>query len=152
MKEFAGGPQYTLTGQVMVTLPPEEAFSLFTPRGEELWVRGWEPRFPLPVDDDTVPGTVFETRAHDETTIWVVIDREEGRRVSYARVTPGKRAGTVTVTVLANGRGGSTAEVTYRLTALSPEGERELNEFADEYQDFLKSWEEAIAEYGANRS
>ncbi|MFD2349479.1 glycosyltransferase [Nonomuraea ferruginea] len=38
----------TLTGHVPVPLPPPEALRLFTPRGEEEWIKGWRPRFPVP--------------------------------------------------------------------------------------------------------
>lgn len=139
------GGQLRLTGRITVALPPSQAFVLFTPRGEERWVPGWQPRFPVPTDDDTTPGTVFETAAGGELTIWVVLDREPGRRMSYARVTPGSRAGTVSVTLDDNADGGSTVEVTYVLTALSPDGERQLAEFAAGYTDFLTSWESAIS-------
>jgi hypothetical protein len=37
-----------LTGRIQVPLPPEEAFRLFTPRGEQDWVHGWRPHFPAP--------------------------------------------------------------------------------------------------------
>jgi hypothetical protein len=139
------GAQVSLTGQVAVALPPGEALVLFTPRGEERWVPGWRPRFPAPPDDDSAPGTVFETHAGGEHTIWVVAEREDGRRVAYARVTPGSRAGKVTVTAGGDGRGGAAVQVTYELTALSPEGARVLSEFAAGYASFLRSWEEDIA-------
>ena len=42
----------TLTGTLRVPLPADEAFRLFTARGERDWVDGWEPHFPDPVDDD----------------------------------------------------------------------------------------------------
>lgn len=145
------GARYTLTGRLPVALPPEEAFTLFTPRGEERWVAGWRPRFPVGTGDDSAPGTVFETDADGERTIWVVAGREPGRRVSYARVTPGARAGTVTVEVGGDGRGGSTVRVTYELTALTPEGEGPLREFAGRYPDFLRSWEEEIARHLGSR-
>ncbi|WP_219468411.1 hypothetical protein [Nonomuraea rhizosphaerae] len=170
------GVRRRLSGRVAVPLPPQEAFTLFTPRGEEAWVAGWRPRFPAGARDDSEPGTVFETGAHDERTTWVVLGRERGRSVSYARVTPGSRAGTVTV-VLDEGPRGDDAEdtngevtnvgdahaedtyagithagityakVTYDLTALSPEGERELRRFADGYPAFLESWEREIADH-----
>ncbi|MEV1243816.1 hypothetical protein ACIBO2_13055 [Nonomuraea sp. NPDC050022] len=139
------GAQVRLSGQLAVALPPAEAFRLFTPRGEEEWVAGWLPRFPVPTADDSEPGTVFETDAHGERTTWVVLGRESGRHVSYARVTPGSRAGTVSVAVGEGRGGGSAVRVTYELTALSPEGERELREFADGYPAFLASWERDIA-------
>ncbi|HEX6335598.1 MAG TPA: SRPBCC family protein [Jiangellaceae bacterium] len=139
------GAQYELSGRIGVALPPGEAFVLFTPRGEERWADGWRPLFPAPTEDDAVPGTVFETSAGGEHTIWVVLDREPGRRMRYARVTPGSRAGTVSVELADGGDGRSAVEVTYALTALSPDGDRQLKEFAAGFPDYLKSWESAIA-------
>ncbi|MFD0683785.1 SRPBCC family protein [Actinomadura fibrosa] len=131
-----------LTGRLRVALPPEEAFGLFTPRGEERWVPGWRPRFPA--GDDGGPGTVFETVHDGETTTWVVLVHEPGRRLSYARVTPGHRAGTVTVVLTGDGDGGSDVEVSYDLTALTADAERALDGFAAGYPAFLRSWEGAI--------
>ncbi|RVX46730.1 hypothetical protein EDD27_9631 [Nonomuraea polychroma] len=145
------GAQHTLVGQLPVALPPDETFGLFTPRGEERWVAGWRPRFPVGTGDDSAPGTAFETDSHGERTIWVVVGREPGRRVSYARVTPGSRAGIVTVEVSGDGQGGSTVRVTYELTALTPEGEGPLREFAVGYPDFLRSWEAEISRHLGSR-
>jgi Polyketide cyclase / dehydrase and lipid transport len=131
-----------LTGTLEVALPPAEAFGLFTPRGEQDWVDGWRPHFPADPVDDTEPGTVFETHAHDDAT-WIVIARETGRRISYARVTPGVRAGTVSVELEPTG-GGSRVTVGYEMTALSDQGRAELDRFAETYPDFLRSWEAAI--------
>jgi hypothetical protein len=65
--------------------------------------------------------------------------------MSYARVTPGSRAGTVSVELDDGADGRSAVEVTYVLTALSPAGDRQLEEFAVGFTDYLKSWESAIA-------
>ena len=137
------GTRRRLTGHIKVALPPAEAFRLFTPRGEQDWAHGWHPRFPAPTPDDAEPGTVFETSAHGQHTIWLVTGREAGKRISYARLTPGDQAGTVTVTISAAGHN-SEAEVTYQLTALTGPASRKLSEFADGYPAYLKSWQDAI--------
>jgi len=139
------GLRRQLTGRVAVALPPDEAYPLFTPRGEEAWAHGWSPRFPASTADDTVPGTVFTTDAHHRSTTWIVAESAKGRRISYARVTDGMDAGTVTVTLEA-ADGGSAVTVTYDLTALTETGERHLAEFAARYPDFLRSWQDAIAD------
>jgi hypothetical protein len=132
-----------LTGRIQVSLPPGEAFRLFTPRGEQDWAHGWDPRFPAPAPDDTEPGTVFETNAHGQHTIWLVTDRQPGKRISYARVTPGDQAGTVTVSISAAGHH-SEVEVTYHLTALTGPAVDKLGAFADGYVAYLQSWQDAI--------
>jgi hypothetical protein len=133
-----------LIGRIQVGLPTDEAFRLFTPRGEQDWVTGWKPRFPAPAPDDTQPGTVFETNAHGQTTIWLVLNRQWGKRISYARVTPGDQAGTVTIVVSPTGRH-SEVEVTYELTALTGAASSRLREFADNYPAYLRSWQDAIS-------
>ena len=132
-----------LTGRIQVGLPAAEAFRLFTPRGEQAWEPGWQPRFPALVPDDTEPGTVFETDARGQHTVWLVTGRDPGRRICYARVTPGEQAGLVTVTITAAG-GSSEVEVSYQLTALSPAAGHQLREFADRYPAYLQSWQDAI--------
>ena len=138
------GAQRRLTGRIQVALPPEEAFRLFTPRGEQDWMPGWHPHFPASVPDDTAPGTVFETSAHGQHTVWLVTDRQPGKRISYARVTPGDRAGMVTVAISPAGDH-SEVEVTYQLTALTSPADARLREFADGYPAYLQSWQNAIA-------
>jgi len=143
------GAQRKLTGRIQVPLPPGQAFRLFTPRGEQDWAHGWQPAFPAPAPDDTEPGTVFETSAHGQHTIWLVTDRRPGKSISYARVTPGDQAGTVTVTISAAGHH-SEAEVTYQLTALTGPATRKLIEFADGYPAYLQSWQDAITAWIQN--
>jgi hypothetical protein len=113
------GTHRHLTGRIQVNLPPHEAFRLFTPRGEQDWVSGWQPRFAAPAADDTEPGTVFETDAHGQRTIWLVLDRQWGKRISYARITPDDNAGIVTI-VINSASGHSGVQVTYELTAHIP--------------------------------
>jgi hypothetical protein len=136
-----------LRGNVAVALPPEEALELFTPQGERARAHGWDPLFPAGEDADAAEGTVFRTAAHDAETLWVVAGRTS-RSISYARVTPGDRAGTVAVTCEPDGPG-TRAEVVYDLTALAPDAQPALDTFAARYAEFLKSWERAIAGHGA---
>jgi hypothetical protein len=138
-----------------VRLPPgyEPALFLFTPRGEKLWADGWDPLFPAPADDDTEPGTVFETLQGQQRTTWVVCARDPGRSVRYARIAHGRDAGTVTVT-LDDGSAAPgeprVATVDYDLTALTGEAAAELARFAAGYPEYLRHWEAAIT--GATRS
>ena len=133
-----------LTGRIRVDLPPGEAFRLFTPRGEQDWAHGWHPHFPAPVPDDAQPGTVFETDAHGQHTIWVVTGRQPGTSISYARVTPGEQAGTVTISIKADGARSEVA-VSYQLTSFTPLADHRLRDFADGYETFLGSWQDAIS-------
>jgi hypothetical protein len=135
-----------VSGLVRVPLPPVEAFELFTPSGEKTWTKGWAPRFPAPVEEETSVGAVFDTDDGNGRTTWVVAACDPGRRITYARVTAGERAGTVTVDCRDAGGDATEAHVTYALTALRDEARPELARFAAQYDGYLKHWEEAIAE------
>jgi Polyketide cyclase / dehydrase and lipid transport len=115
------------SGRFELSAPPGRAFAAFTPRGERGWVPGWEPVFAGAADDDTAPGTVFETQHGGRRTTWLVVDRELPAHVRYARVTPGISAGTVTVD-LAPAGDGTAVEVTYRMRALSAAGAAQLEQ------------------------
>jgi hypothetical protein len=141
-----------VTGVVRVPLPPPETFALFTPSGEKAWATGWAPHFPVPVEDETAIGTVFETDDGKGRTTWVVAGCEPGRRITYARITAGDRAGTVTVDCGDAGGNATEAQVTYALTALGPEAGQDLATFAAHYDQFLRHWEQAIAKVLAHRS
>ncbi len=139
----------TATGTFTVALPPNEAFHLFTPRGEQLWAAGWNPQFPADAPDDTAPGTVFTTNASGRLTTWLVIDSTRGHTISYARLLPHVSAGTVRVTLRPSSQtpGPTEVTVTYDLTVLSPEAEPTLHHFFEGYEPYLESWRQAIANY-----
>ena len=136
--------RHRLSGRIHVALPADQAFKLFTPCGEREWAPSWDPRFPTSSTDDSEPGTVFETDTHGQPGTWLVTERVRGKRIAYAQVIPGERAGRITVTLDA-AEGGSEAEVVYELTALSDAGAHHLRQFADGYSDYLQSWQDAIA-------
>ncbi|GIF51755.1 polyketide cyclase/dehydrase/lipid transport protein [Asanoa ferruginea] len=135
----------TATGTFTIAFPPHEAFRLFTATGERDWAPGWDPHFPAATTDDTDPGTVFVTDAHHHTTTWVVVERDEGRLLRYARLLPGVTAGTVTVVLRAAGDG-SAVTVTYDLTALTDEAARDLDGFVTGFAAYLESWQRAIGQ------
>lgn len=133
-----------LEGKVGVARPPAEAFALFTPSGERGWVPGWEPKFPCPGTPETQPGTVFIICHGGRRSVWAVVCCETGRTIQYATVTPGERAGLVTVDCRASSVG-TEVTVRYDLTALSPDANSELDHFAANFPSFLRHWEQAIA-------
>jgi hypothetical protein len=136
------------SGVLRLNLPFAQALALLTPEGERLWVEGWEPEYLHPRQPANPPsaGTTFRTRHGGEETLWLVLAFDAAAGVvDYVRVTPGSRIGTVTVRARASGAGSSEAEITYRMTALSPEGNRKLQEMTPEgFLAMLDGWEAAI--------
>ena len=136
------------SGVLRLELPLARTFSFLSPEGERQWIDGWDPEYLNPPGrpHPPPPGTVFRTRHGGEETLWLVLafDAAAGT-ADYVRVTAGSRVGTVSVRARDAGGGTTEAVVTYRLTALSPEGNRKLEEMtAEGYDSMLRRWEAAI--------
>jgi hypothetical protein len=131
------------TVTISVPLPADEAMPLFTARGERSWVQGWDPEFPAGEPSEEGEGTVFVTTAERRSTYWVVAARTT-RSVRYARTTPGFFAGTVEVRVRRSDARSTLVDVTYDLSALTPDGAAEMDEFAAGYERELSGWQDAI--------
>lgn len=134
------------SGRFEIDLAFDDAFKLFTAEGERLWVPGWSPEIlgPLP----QAPGLVFMTGEESERTIWTVLESRPDKGVlRYSRVTPGSRAGLVEVRLEPTGDR-TRVQVTYDLTALSPDGERDLEAYsAPRFAEMLENWQALIAEF-----
>jgi hypothetical protein len=142
------------TVTISVPLPADEAMQLFTARGERAWVEGWDPEFPAGEPTEEVEGTVFVTTAHGRSTYWVVAARAR-RCVRYARTTPGFFAGTVEVRERSSDSRSTLVDVTYDLSALTPQGAAELDDFAAGHEQEISAWalaiETALADDRASR-
>jgi hypothetical protein len=90
-------------------------------------------------------GLVFLTGIGTQRTIWTVIEsRPADGRVRYSRVTPGSRAGIVSVDVT-GADGGSKVVVSYDLTALSADGEAALEAYSPaNFAGMMDEWRTMI--------
>ena len=131
------------SAELNVNRPQATTLALFTADGERAWAPGWDPVFPARERTEGA-GAVFVTAHAEQTTTWVMVDQDE-HGVRYARFTSGATAGTVAVTVLAATSTSTRVRVSYDLTALSPDGARWLETFADDFVAYIAHWEAAIS-------
>ncbi|HRE19890.1 MAG TPA: hypothetical protein PKW21_02505 [Rhabdaerophilum sp.] len=138
---------------IVVPLPPESAFPLFTPAGERLWLAGWQPEFLHPVDGCTEVGMVFRTRHGGEETLWSCIEfAPESHRIRYLRISPATRFVTLSVSCSEEAEGRTRVEVRYAMTALTAEGERMLEALTPlSFAATIDEWQEKITLYVAQR-
>ncbi|MEM7016948.1 MAG: hypothetical protein AAF512_06345 [Pseudomonadota bacterium] len=132
-------------GTFELDMTPEDALPLFTAPGETLWAPGWEP-FILN-GDGVEQGTIWVTTGHGHTSYWYVTDYDTTtKHAQYVRVTPGADVGTVDISIEANSSGGSTVNVTYRLTGLSKSGNERVSNTLSEsaYSERMKHWQSLI--------
>ena len=132
----------TCRGTVRVPRPLQEALPLFTAEGERAWVPGWRPSYPAPTDDTTAPGVVWLTESEHGPVHWLVVDRTaDGYR--YARTVPGYTSGLVEISARPDGHA-TVVEVTYRLTALSPDASAYLSAFTAGFDAMLGEWQRLL--------
>ena len=134
-------------GRFTLPLSVESALPLFTPEGERRWAgSSWDPAYAIPAAaaDDSAPGTVFTTASDGGAAIWIVLERrDDGMR--YARVAPGRIAGTISVDCAEAASPEETrVTVRYDVTSLGPEGVRYVEEFEEGYDAFLDEWRSEI--------
>jgi hypothetical protein len=144
-KMSAMGVRTVCDGDFTLPLTSGEALPLFTPEGERGWAgQGWDPIYAVQRadDDGSTPGTVFATESSGGDAIWIVIERSE-QSIAYARVVPGRIAGTVRVACSPDPVG-CRVRVTYDVTSLGPDGESWVREFENGFEEFLRHWRHAI--------
>jgi hypothetical protein len=134
-------------GSFTLPLPVASAVPLFTPEGERRWAgSSWDPVYAIPeaAADDTAPGTVFTTESAGGAATWIVLERRDDG-MSYARVAPGRIAGTIDVTCSEDAAPGETrVTVRYDLTSLGPAGVAFVQELEAGYEAFLAEWRREI--------
>ena len=109
--------------EIRIPLAIGEAFPLFTPKGEELWVPGWKPDYISPASGETCEEMIFATDHGNESTLWTCLQwRPDQHHVRYLRTTPGSRAAFVDVRCLPDGPVRTLVRVSYTYVALSESG------------------------------
>jgi hypothetical protein len=120
---------------------------LFGPVREAEWAPGWTPRFIHPAEGAQHEGVVFTiTRANGKDRLWLLTayDVKEGR-VEYVFVTPGFTANEIKIRVVPDGEKQCRATITYRHSALAPEGNEEVAKLDGYWAEQQRlHWETAI--------
>lgn len=127
--------------------PVSEVAPLFGPVREADWAPGWNPQFVHPRAPTQAEGAVFITDGQGgRDRIWMVTvyDEKEGR-IEYVVITPGVTVNQIKIRISPEGTDRSRAAVTYRHTALSPEGRTEVEKLDGAWSEQQRShWEAAI--------
>lgn len=140
-------------GAITVPCGGAEALELFTPEGERDWVDDWSPDYLFRAGGGDEIDTVFRTAHGGEETEWIVLDHDrEALTLAYARLTPGSRVGTVTVSIEPIDDTSCWAEICYEMTATSEAGNATLRRFDRKaFAAMLADWEARLAVACARR-
>ena len=124
-----------------------DATPLFGPVREAEWAPGWTPHFLHPSEGAQGEGVIFTTTASKgKERVWLLAayDIKEGR-VEYVIITPGFTANEVKIRVVPDGDRQCKATITYRHSAVAPEGNEEVNKLDAQWADQQRvHWEAAI--------
>ena len=139
--------------EIQIDLPVEEALPLFTPKGEELWVPGWRPRYISPPSGETREEMLFVTEAEGETTVWTCLRWQPAQgHARYLRVTPGSRISFVDVSCRAHGPSRTVARVSYEHFALTAEGQAFIGKLSPaSFTEMIDGWAGLIADHMRTR-
>lgn len=122
---------------------------LFGPVREAEWAPDWSPRFIHPAQGVQREGVVFTTSpGHGRDRLWLLTtyDARNGR-VEYVVVTPAFTANEIKIHVVPHGEQHCKATITYRRSALAPEGNEEVAKLDTHWAEEQRiHWETAINE------
>src|SRR5262245_54304415 len=139
--------QRTQSFTISLDGPVADVTPLFGPVREAEWAPEWSPHFIHPPQGAQEEGVVFTTTSgHSKDRLWLLTayDVTEGR-VEYVVVTPALVASQIKIRVVPNGEQQCKATITYRRSALTPEGNEEVAKLdADWAKEQQIHWEKAI--------
>jgi hypothetical protein len=152
LAEEAGRPgieQRTQSFTIALNGSVADVTPLFGPVREVEWAPDWAPRFIHPPQGVQREGVVFTTtngRGKDRFWLLTTYDVKNGR-VEYVVVTPAFTASEIKIRVFPQGEQHCNATITYRRSALVPEGNEEVAKLDAHWAEEQRiHWETAINE------
>ena len=125
----------------------DRAFPLFGPDREREWSPDWNPTFVVPTSPGQTPdGAIFLLDHDPNPMVWIMTDFNPTERiVRYAVVRAGRAVTQLWIQVVPVSANACRADVTYRYTALSPEGRQAVEHFVHAFPGWKEHWESHIA-------
>jgi hypothetical protein len=161
-KSYRIAHQYTQTNSA----PPEKVFPLLCPVREADWIPGWQ--YTLIYSDSGVAelGCIFTTQdptvesakyssrpdRHDDSspvTTWICTDYDPAAfRIAYVWIKPARVATELRIQLTVADHGQTHSQIRFRYTGLSPEGNREVESYDQNwFEAKMRGWETAINYY-----
>ena len=141
--------QRTQSFTIILNGSVSEVTPLFGPVREAEWAPDWSPRFIHPVQGVQREGVVFTTSPGDgRDRLWLLTTYDvRNGRVEYVVVTPAFTANEIKIRVIPDREKHCKATITYRRSALTPEGNEEVVKLNAHWAEEQRiHWETAINE------
>jgi hypothetical protein len=133
-------------GTVRVAGEPNEVYVLLSPSGQQRLTRSWDIQVLSPASGAAEPGATF-TKTHRRAPvqqIWTVAEARPPERIVYTIFVAGLETWVFEIDLRSNGPGATTIDVRHTITSLSPEANRDVQQFADTFESYLEGWRESI--------
>ncbi len=141
--------QRTQSFTIILNGSVSEVTPLFGPVREAEWAPDWSPRFIHPVQGVQREGVVFTTSPGDgRDRLWLLTTYDvRNGRVKYVVVTPAFTANEIKIRVIPDREKHCKVTITYRRSALTPEGNEEVFKLNAHWAEEQRiHWETAINE------
>lgn len=146
---YAQAPETTQrtsqTGELLIHGPVDKVFSLFTPKGELLWIPTWKYTPLYPASGETEQDMVFRT--DDGATTWTLAHYDPPNRSVYVLMNADLVA-RIEVQCRAESANQTNMRITYTWTALTDKGREQFAKFTDaEHQAKMARWKTWLDDY-----
>ena len=144
--------QFHRTGTFTLPCSADSAFPLFSPEGERLWIKTWDPQ---PIYPDTIEfrrETVFREGEEFHDSLWTILDADlVAHRAEYVRHEANSHAAHIIVKIDATPQG-CQVSVSYILTVFGPKADKLAEAFSESaYAEKMRNWQGWITEYLSSR-
>ena len=139
--------RHSQTGELQLHGPVEKVFSLFTPKGELLWIPTWKYTPLYPPSGETEQDMVFRT--DDGATTWTLAHYDPPRRSVYVLMNADV-VGRIEVTCRGASPNETEMRITYTWTALTDKGAKSFAT-AEHFQARMDSWKKWLDECAAKQ-
>jgi hypothetical protein len=139
--------RHSQTGEVLIHGPIEKVFSLFTPKGELLWIPTWKYTPVYPASGETEQDMVFRT--DDGNTTWSLARFDPPLTSVYVLMNEDVVA-RIEVTCRAESTKETTMRITYTWTALTEEGRQQLSS-PEQFQAKMSRWKGWLDDYAVKQ-
>ncbi len=140
--------QVTLDGSFDLDAAADKALPFFTPEGERLWAKGWNPQPVYPEQDSVVFQTnaVFRVDEGSERSLWTIVEANpQAHSAEYVYVVEGERLSRVRVEVQPLSPNRCHVHVHYVHTAISERGMQFLSGLTHEgFEEKMRDWQSRI--------
>ena len=126
---------------------PEDVMKLLEPRGRPLWVKSWKFVFLFPSSGEAHPGAVIRQihRSGAVEQIWLLSEYDPPTRIKYVIFVAGMETWEFDTRLKRTPDGKTKVTVEHRITALAEDVNREVQQFADNFDRYVERVQSALS-------